>query len=190
MHTAKVFVALAMMVYMTEGLFLGGAGIAALIGVKALFLKGAIIGGAIGLASRRRSRVSHRRSYSHRPVKTYRRKSYRRHGRSIEDETQTFEENETLSSAILDISLNDAEDCVKKLICSLNAQDVNTLEADEQILANVFGKTAEIDLTSTSVEFDVAALIGRQVGEAQCNKIYARCHDQTKDLMEVMRNYF
>ena len=86
-------------------------------------------------------------SYSRRPVKTYRRKSYRRHGRSIEDETQTFEENETLSNAILDISLNDAEDCVKKLICSLNAQDTNTLEADEQILADVFGKTAEIDLT-------------------------------------------
>jgi len=190
MHTAKVLLALAMMVYMTEGLFLGGVGIAGLIGLKALFLKGAIIGGAIGLASRRRSRISHGRSYRvHRPMRmSYSHNSYRRHGRSVEDEPETFDQVDTISNAILDASLNDAEDCAKKLICSLNAQDVNTLEADELTLATVFGKTAGIDLTSTTVEFDLAALMGRQAGQAQCDTIYARCPYQTKDLMEVMRS--
>lgn len=187
MHTTKVLVALAMMVYMTEGLFLGGAGIAAVVGLKALFLKGAIVGGAIGYAARRRSRVSHRSRKSYYPRKTYYKSSYRRHGRSVEDETFEFDD---MSNAILDASLNDGEDCAKKLICSLNAKDVNTLEADEQILANVFGKTAGIDLTSTTVEFDLAALMGRQVGKAQCDTIYARCPYQTKDLMEVMRSDF
>lgn len=179
MHTTKVLVALAMIVFMTEGLFLGGAGIAAVVGLKALFLKGAIVGGAIGYAARRRK--------SYYPRKTYYKSSYRRHGRSVEDETFEFED---MSNAILDASLNDGEDCAKKLICSLNAKDVNTLEADEQILANVFGKTAGIDLTSTTVEFDLAALMGRHVGKAQCDTIYARCPYQTKDLMEVMRSDF
>jgi len=189
MHSAKVLVALAMMVYMTEGLFLGGAGIAALIGLKALFIKGAAVGAAIGYASRRRS---YGRSYSYRPSyrKSYRKSysSHRRYGRSVEDEPETFDE--TISNAILDASLNDAEDCAKKLICSLTAKDANTLEADERILANVFGKSAGIDLTSTTVEFDLAALMGRQAGKAQCDKIYARCPYQTKDLMEVMRSEF
>jgi len=191
MHAAKVLVALAMMVYMTEGVFLGGAGIAALIGLKALFIKGAIVGGAIGYAARRASRRrSYGRSYRvHRPVTHYRKSySYRRHGRSVEDEPEAFDE--TISNAILDASLNDGEDCAKKLICSLTAKDPNTLEADERILANVFGKSAGIDLTSTTVEFDLAALMGRQAGKAQCDKIYARCPYQTKDLMEVMRSEF
>jgi len=186
MHSAKVLVALAMMVYMTEGLFLGGAGIAALIGLKALFIKGAIVGGAIGYAARRRS---YGRSYRvHRPVYRKSYSSHRRYGRSVEDEPETFDE--TISNAILDASLNDGEDCAKKLICSLTAKDANTLEADERILANVFGKSAGIDLTSTTVEFDLAALMGRQAGKAQCDKIYARCPYQTKDLMEVMRSEF
>jgi hypothetical protein len=186
MHAAKVLVALAMMVYMTEGLFLGGAGVAALIGLKALFIKGAIVGGAIGYAARRRH---YGRSYRvHRPVHYRKSYSYRRHGRSVEDEPETFDE--TMSNAILNASLNDGEDCAKKLICSLTAKDPNTLEADERILANVFGKSAGIDLTSTTVEFDLAALMGRQAGKAQCETIYARCPYESKDLMEVMRKEF
>merc|ERR1711937_574349 len=103
------------------------------------------------------------------------RKSYRRHGRSVEDE---IDEN---TNAILDASLNDEDDCAKKLVCSLNAQDIKTLQADEVVIATLFGKSAE---------FDLAALMGRQTGKAHCDTIYARCPYQTKDLMEVMRKQF
>jgi len=175
MHSAKVLVAMAMMVVIAESTIIigtvagGGLALAGLLGLKALLVGGFAAGAVIGAASRRRS---YGRSY---------RKSYRRHGRSVEDET---------SNAILDASLNDAEDCAKKLVCSLNAQDVKTLQADEVAIASLFGKTAGIDLTSTTVEFDLAALMGRQAGKHQCDTIYARCPYQSKDLMEVMRKEF
>jgi len=181
MHSAKVLVAMAVMVVVAESTIIigtvagGGLALAGLLGLKAILLGGAI-GIGLGAASRRRSRVSYGRSY---------RKSYRRHGRSVEDES--FDE---MSNAILDASLNDAEDCAKKLVCSLNAQDVKTLQADEAAIASLFGKTAGIDLTSTTVEFDLAALMGRQAGKNQCDTIYARCPYQSKDLMEVMRKEF
>jgi len=181
MHSAKVLVAMAVMVVVAESTIIigtvagGGLALAGLLGLKAILLGGAI-GIGLGAASRRRSRVSHGRSY---------RRSYRRHGRSVEDES--FDE---MSNAILDASLNDAEDCAKKLVCSLNAQDVKTLQADEAAIASLFGKTAGIDLTSTTVEFDLAAFMGRQAGKNQCDTIYARCPYQSKDLMEVMRKEF
>jgi len=182
MHSAKVLVAMAMMVVVAESTIIigvagGGLALAGLLGLKALAV-GAFAGGALlGAASRRRSRTrSYGRSY---------RKSYRRHGRSVEDET--FDE---MSNTILDASLNDADDCAKKLVCSLNAQDVKTLQADEAAIASLFGKTAGIDLTSTTVEFDLAAFMGRQAGKNQCDTIYARCPYQSKDLMEVMRKEF
>jgi len=176
MHSAKVLVAMAMMVVVAESTVIiagGGLALAGLWGLKALLVGGFAAGAVIGAASRRRSRG---RSYG---------RSHRRWGRSVEDES--FDE---MSNAILDASLNDAEDCAKKLICSLNAQDVKTLQADESAIASLFGKTAGIDLSSTTVEFDLAALMGRQVGKNQCDTIYARCPYQSKDLMEVMRKEF
>lgn len=182
MHSAKVLVAMAMMVAVAEStvfVVAGGAGAVAfgagLLALKAAVFGGFALGGILGASSRRRSKS--RSSY----------RSMRRHGRSVEDET--FEFNE-MSNAILDASLNDGDDCAKKLICSLNAQDIKTLQADEAVIASLFGKSAGIDLTAATIEFDLAALMGRQVGKHQCDTIYARCPYQTKDLMEVMRKDF
>ena len=69
-----------------------------------------------------------------------------RYGRSIEDE-EIIDEHEALSNAILDASLNDAEDCAKKLICSLNAKEVSTLASDESAIAELFGKSGSIDVS-------------------------------------------
>jgi len=183
MHSAKVLVAMAMMVAVAEStvfIVAGGAGAVAfgagLLALKAAVFGGFALGGILGASSRRRSRKSHGRM-----------RSMRRHGRSVEDETFEFDE---MSNAILDASLNDGDDCAKKLICSLNAQDIKTLQADEAVIASLFGKSAGIDLTAATIEFDLAALMGRQVGKHQCDTIYARCTYQTKDLMEVMRKDF
>jgi len=185
MHSAKVLVAMAMMVAVAEStvfVVAGGAGAVAfgagLLALKAAVFGGFALGGILGASSRRRSK-SRSRSYGSRYS--------RRHGRSVEDETFEFDE---MSNTILDASLNDGDDCAKKLICSLNAQDIKTLQADEAVIASIFGKSAGIDLTAATIEFDLAALMGRQVGKAQCDTIYARCPYQTKDLMEVMRKDF
>ena len=58
-----------------------------------------------------------------------------------------FDEIYAISNAVLDASLNDAEDCAKKLVCSLNAQDPKTLQADEITIATLFGKSGVIDVT-------------------------------------------
>ena len=148
----------------------GGAALAALLGLKAAAIGGFALGAA--LSSRRRSRPSYRKSY---------RKSYRRYGRSVE------EDEDDRTELLLTASLNDAEDCAKKLVCTLNAQDFNTLDTEERAIAILFGQAENIDVTAVTVEFDLAAHMGRKAGESQCQMIYSRCPYQTKDLMEVIR---
>ena len=77
-----------------------------------------------------------------------------------------------MSDLLLEASLNDGQDCAKKLVCKLNAME--NLAEDEAAIARLFGKTETIDLKSVSVEFDLAALMGRKAGDAQCELIYSR----------------
>lgn len=167
MQSMKIIIALTMMVMATEALFCG-TGLCLALGLKALGLKAFGVGALLGASSRRRS-------YS--PRRTYYTK--RRWGRSIQDQPD-------YETTILEASLNDEMDCTKKLICNLNAQE--SLTPEESAIVGLFGQKETVELTSSSVEFDVAALIGKKVGEAQCAKIYARCPYQTKDLMDTLIN--
>lgn len=99
-----------------------------------------------------------------------------RYGRSIVDFDDMF----------LKASQDDANDCAKKLICSLSAQNPSTLAEDEAIIASIFGQ-GDIDVSKSTVEFDLAAIMGRKAGEAQCKKIYSRCDYPLSTLMEAMR---
>jgi len=195
MKSATIFLALAMMVAVAESTIFvigggaavagGGFALAGLLGLKAAFLGGALIGAAAG---RRRTRTHlrpSRKSFS----RSFKSHGHGRFGRSIEDE-KTIDNDEALSNAILDASLNDADDCAKKLICSLNAKEVSTLASDESAIAELFGKSGSIDVTAATAEFDLAALMGRLAGKAQCDTIYARCPYESKDLMEIMRSEF
>lgn len=195
MKSATIFLALAMMVAVAESTIFvigggaavagGGFALAGLLGLKAAFLGGALIGAAAG---RRRTRTHFRpsrKSFS----RSFKSHGHGRFGRSIEDE-KTIDNDEALSNAILDASLNDADDCAKKLICSLNAKEVSTLASDESAIAELFGKSGSIDVTAATAEFDLAALMGRLAGKAQCDTIYARCPYEPKDLMETMRSEF
>ena len=38
---------------------------------------------------------------------------------------------------------------------------------------------------AASVEFDLAAIMGRQAGKTQCDTIYARCPYESKDIIKV-----
>ena len=61
------------------------------------------------------------------------------------------------------------------------------LQEDELAIASSFGQVDAIDLGLPSVEFDLAALIGRNVGSARCKTIYDRCHLTPQALMEGIR---
>lgn len=44
-----------------------------------------------------------------------------------------------------------------------------------------------IDVTLPSVEFDLAALVGRMNGPARCKTIYSRCTLASEDIMKDIR---
>ena len=58
------------------------------------------------------------------------------------------------------------DDCSKRLLCELNAKaaEGNRLTENEEILANAFGKRNNLDVGAETLEFDVAAVLGRKVG--------------------------
>ena len=55
------------------------------------------------------------------------------------------------------------------------------------IIAKSFGQMDAIDVTLPTVEFDMAALMGKMVGSQQCKTIYSRCTLTPKAIMEGIR---
>ena len=64
---------------------------------------------------------------------------------------------------------------------------MSTLQGDERLIASIFGQKDAIDLTLPSVEFDLAALIGRKVGVNRCRTIYSRCTIPAQEIMDSIR---
>merc|ERR1711997_760123 len=59
----------------------------------------------------------------------------------------------------------DQDDCSKRLVCELNAMrsDGKVLSEHEEVLADAFGNSGELDVGKDSLEFDIAAVLGREV---------------------------
>lgn len=90
-----------------------------------------------------------------------------RYGRSVTDEE--FE------NMFLSASVQDTDDCGKSFVCQLNAMPVSELGEFERVMRGMYGIDDNIDVTQDTVEFDLAALVGRKAGESQCKTIYQRC---------------
>jgi len=60
--------------------------------------------------------------------------------------------------------------------------------AEDEAAINVLFANNFIDVTKSTIEFDLAANIGKKVGAEQCDIVYARCGYPVSTLMEVMRN--
>jgi hypothetical protein len=126
-----------------------------------IFLKGLYVG----------SRLGGRRSYGG---------GYgRRWGRSAEEDAD-------LSAAIVQASVADVDDCAKSFVCQLNAKPAVGLDALEVDVRAAFGNGGYIDVTKSSAEFDLAALMGRLAGEQQCSTIYARCRTPYSSMLKTM----
>ena len=69
---------------------------------------------------------------------------------------------------------------------SLAARDARSLAEDEAVIVSLFGH-GDLDVSKSTVEFDLAAIMGRKVGENHCNVVYSRCAYAPATLMEVMR---
>jgi hypothetical protein len=73
-----------------------------------------------------------------------------------------------------DMVYKDQDDCSKRLLCDLNGKQVEGkwLTENERIIANSFCKNNEIDIAAETLEFDLAAVLGKKVG-----RIFCRNHD-------------
>ncbi|QQP50519.1 Uncharacterized protein FKW44_011543 [Caligus rogercresseyi] len=96
-----------------------------------------------------------------------------------------------LESSLLSASQNDASDCAKRLICEVNgalsASAPSSLSSEEAMIMNLFNSD-HLDISSLTVEFDLAAQIGRRVGSHQCGLIYKRCPHSREELMEILQD--
>lgn len=105
--------------------------------------------------------------------------------RSLEDNNL---ESMSLEEVFLETSTHDEDDCAKMLVCQLNAKPPHMLKPDEYAIASSFGAVPSIDVRAPSVEFDVAAHMGRIAGDAQCKTIYARCKVTTETMIDTIRS--
>ena len=172
-----------------QGIFLGLA-----------LLKGIIIGSALSGGRNNHhhhySSGSNRRSYHTRGYnRGYYRGSYYNnhhyHKRSIDEVDENGLEEATTKPTyqipdqlILSADFQDSNDCAKKFICELNAQEETKLDSVETLTRSLFGynDSGRLDVTKPSAHFDFAAVVGREAGFDQCKTIFARCDAPYEEL--------
>merc|ERR1712117_80514 len=86
-----------------------------------------------------------------------------------------------------DMVFKDQDDCSKRLVCELNAmrRTGKVLSQNEEILADAFGKS-DLDVGKDSLEFDIAAVLGREVGMRRCEMSYRRCETPIPQLVKMI----
>merc|ERR1712123_318980 len=65
-----------------------------------------------------------------------------------------------------------------------------SMTAEEKIIAEKFGSGKQVDVSDITVEFDLAAQIGRNMGEARCQQLYKRCDTSTEDMVKMIQTEF
>lgn len=91
-------------------------------------------------------------------------------------EVQGSKINERVKEYLQQALRADKNDCVKRLICDLNAEErkqEGALEWDEQLLKSVIStKGVALDYSSPEIHFQVAVNVGKKGGRDQCTKSY------------------
>jgi len=87
-----------------------------------------------------------------------------------------------------DMVFKDQDDCSKRILCELNANLVagRWLSENERIIANAFGKNNEIDIGAETLEFDLAAVLGKKGGIRRCELSFRRCETSVSSMMRMI----
>merc|ERR1711997_616703 len=87
-----------------------------------------------------------------------------------------------------DMIFKDQDDCSKRLLCELNAKKAGGEEIteNEEIIAASYGKTDSIDISTESLEFDIAAVLGRVGGAGRCELSCRRCESSIPEMMRMI----
>jgi hypothetical protein len=155
------------------------------------FIISALIGFKIGYALASRNRGGGHRSFGR-----------RRWGRSIEG---TEDNSIQIEQIMLQASVEDNDDCAKAFVCHVHAKPARTT-AMEEFVYDYFGGNEKdtamlkalvpqtsagstvVDAFSPTIQFDIAAEIGKIAGSAQCSKIYAQCPLPYSELLNILEN--
>merc|ERR1712156_222332 len=88
-----------------------------------------------------------------------------------------------------DMIFKDQDDCSKRLLCELNAmrKEGKELSEDAEVLADAYGAGNNLDIGAETLEFDIAAVLGRTVGKLRCELSYRRCETSVEDLLNMIR---
>merc|ERR1712183_976966 len=83
-----------------------------------------------------------------------------------------------------DMVYKDQDDCSKRLVCELNAMRSNGQELSDH--ETVFGNASELDIGKDSLEFDIAAVIGKEAGAKRCELSYRRCETPVAEMLRMI----
>jgi len=199
-----------------QGLFFGPVAVGLGLGLVAL-KAGVFLGAALSGGRSRRSYYRRPRSYHYRPRDHYTRKTYyyakpsrnyyysshkyHHHGkRSVEAveefhrvKRQVEQQGFDLNAWYTDMTEKDQDDCGKLLVCELRAKEANYqfLSDIEKTIADYFGNGKTVDVSDITVEFDLAAQIGANMGAQRCQELYAqRCDATTPEMVEMIKTEY
>merc|ERR1712001_118678 len=87
-----------------------------------------------------------------------------------------------------DMTEMDQDGCGKKLICELRAkQQSSGFTADEKLIAENFGSGTQVDVSDITVEYDLAAQLGKYMGLDRCQQLYNRCDLSSADMVRMIK---
>ncbi|CAB4070263.1 unnamed protein product [Lepeophtheirus salmonis] len=87
---------------------------------------------------------------------------------------------------LLSASQEDQNDCAKRLVCEISSLPPTAMSLEEVQIASAFNSNY-LDISKATVEFELAAQIGKRVGLEQCSVIYKRCPFPRAKLMEMYK---
>jgi len=87
-----------------------------------------------------------------------------------------------------DMVYKDQDDCSKRLLCELNANLVEGkwLTENERIIASSFGQNNEIDIAAETLDFDLAAVLGKKGGARRCQLSFRRCETSVSQMVKMI----
>merc|ERR1712110_1080248 len=88
-----------------------------------------------------------------------------------------------------DMTEMDQDGCGKKLICELRAKEKSTVgfTEDERLIAENFGSGTQVDVSDITVEYDLAAQLGKYMGLERCQQLYNRCDLSSSDMVRMIK---
>ena len=63
----------------------------------------------------------------------------------------------------------------------------SALQEDERLIAENFGSGTQVDVSDITVEYDLAAQLGKYMGLTRCQQLYNRCDLSSADMVRMIK---